>query len=91
MSAYMKINLIAVIGVISLLSMVSVACAQQPPSNGRGGPPPEALEACNDLAEGDACSFTGRRDELLEGLCVASPRASETLSCLPDDAPKPRR
>jgi hypothetical protein len=35
----------------------------------RRGPPPEALEACTDAQEGVSCSFIGRRDETVTGIC----------------------
>ncbi|MFW2403926.1 MAG: hypothetical protein ACN4GT_04095 [Gammaproteobacteria bacterium] len=48
----------------------------------RRGPPPQALEACEALIEGDACSFTGRNDEVLNGTCF-SPR-EDILACRPE-------
>ena len=33
------------------------------------GPPPEAIEACEGMAVGDAVSFTGRQGETLEATC----------------------
>lgn len=52
-----------------------------------GGPPPEALDACANLAEGDACSFTGRRDETVEGICIMPPNDEEALVCAPEGGP----
>ena len=49
----------------------------------RSGPPPEAIESCAALAEGDACSFSGRNDEQVNGVCFA-PKGAE-LACKPDD------
>lgn len=40
------------------------------PGSPQGGPPPEAIEACAELAESDACSFTGRRGEEVAGSCI---------------------
>lgn len=48
------------------------------------GPPPEAFEACLDLAEDDACSFAGRDGEELAGTCIAGPRDDLPLACRPD-------
>lgn len=50
------------------------------------GPPPEAVEACANLAEGDACSFSGRRGEV-EGTCIVPPQDEETLACAPEGGP----
>ena len=55
-------------------------------SNKRRGPPPEALEACSDLGEGAACSFTGRRGEVI-GMCFAPPRDESMLACAPEGGP----
>ncbi|MBT8440895.1 MAG: hypothetical protein KJO76_00805 [Gammaproteobacteria bacterium] len=49
---------------------------------GRRGPPPQALEACEALVEGDPCSFTGRNEEQLNGSCF-SPR-EDILACRPE-------
>ena len=56
----------------------------------RRGPPPEALEACADLAEGSACYFTGRRGEELAGVCFVPPRDDSILACRPDGTPRRR-
>lgn len=53
-----------------------------------GPPPPEAIEACQDKAKGDACSFDGRRGAV-EGTCQLPPQ-SESLACKPEGHP-PRR
>lgn len=50
----------------------------------RGGPPPEAFEACAEKVEGDACSFSGRRGDA-EGSCIVPPRGEEGLVCTPAD------
>ena len=47
--------------------------------------PPAALEACSSLVEGDPCSFTGRRDEEIQGSCFAP--SEKTLACRPDSPP----
>ena len=58
---------------------------------GRDGKPPrppvEAIEACVDLAEDDACSIVVD-DEELSGVCMAGPRPEAPLACRPDDAPE---
>jgi hypothetical protein len=48
---------------------------------GRRGPPPEAIASCANLSAGDACKFTGRRDEQLNGVCFAPPEPR--LACRP--------
>lgn len=64
----------------------------QPGGHGRPqGPPPEAIEACADLSEGDACSFTGRRDDEVKGTCIVLPRGDEGLVCAPEGGPPHER
>ena len=65
----------------------SMAWSQQGPPRGRGGdrqgPPPEAIEACKDLGEGDACSVETPRGKL-EGTCRKPPRGDgDGLACVP--------
>lgn len=74
-----------------LLVSTSVSCAA-PGDRGRPqGPPPEAIEACSGLSEGDACSFSGRRDDVVEGLCMVSRRGDEGLVCTPEGGPPHER
>ena len=75
----------------SMLS-ASLSCAAGPEGRGRPhGPPPEAIEACADLSEGDACSFTGRRDDEVKGTCIVLPRGDEGLVCAPEGGPPHER
>lgn len=73
----------------SLSAITSLAFAEPP--MGHRGPPPEAIEACLNLAEGDACSFEGRRGEAVEGQCFKPPRTEKLLACRPDHMPPPPR
>ncbi len=52
----------------------------------RGGPPPEAIEACNNNAQGAVCSFQGRRGDV-EGMCITLPKNQEQLVCKPEGHP----
>lgn len=51
----------------------------------RRGPPPEAIEACADKSEGEACSVEiPGMDEVIEGTCVPALRGEEgELFCRP--------
>ena len=69
----------------------SQSCAAPGDRGRRHGPPPEAIEACADLSEGDACSFTGRRDDDVKGTCIVLPRGNEGLVCAPEDGPPHER
>lgn len=56
----------------------------------RRGPPPEAIEACSNRSEGEACSFTGRRGDMT-GVCFAPPRDNAELACAPEGGPRGHR
>ena len=69
--------------------MVSASVSYAAPGD-RGrpqGPPPEAIQACADLSQGDACSFTGRRDDVVSGTCIVLPSGDEGLACAPEGGP----
>lgn len=76
------------------LAATALAAFQSgPPQGGDGerrGPPPEALEVCESVEVGTACSFEGRRGTL-EGTCEAPPHGEGALACRPADAPPPRQ
>ncbi len=90
-------NVAAVTGIIFHLALTPVYAAdqQRPPRDERRGPPVEAFTACENLQENDACSFIGRNDEILDGVCVAPPPKpdqdsnSTTLACRPNNMPSP--
>lgn len=70
-----------------LTSCLSIPVAHAEPGergSGRRGPPPEALEACVGKAEGDVCTFTGRRGDA-NGTCFVPPRDGEALACKPEN------
>jgi len=71
------------------LGVLTSSAFAQPPG-GRGGPPPEAIEACSNLSEGDTCTFEGRRGDSLTGVCFAPPREEE-LACKPEGGPPDER
>ena len=72
-------------GLIPLLSTVSFAAAQEPPSRGdRRGPPPEAYTACEALNQNDVCSVVTPR-ETLSGSCQIDRRKKSVLICIPDN------
>lgn len=53
----------------------------------QGPPPPEATEACKSLSVGEACSFSGRRGEVV-GTCINPARDEEILACAPEGGPR---
>ncbi len=53
----------------------------QPQQGVRQGPPQEALDACANLTQGDACSFT-LPNRTIDGTCITPPN-SDALACAP--------
>jgi len=92
-----------------VLALGSASLAHAQPTDGggappRGGPPAEAVAACQGKASGATCSFTGRQNETLSGTCDAPPSGppgssssnsstSGTLACRParPSGPPPQR
>jgi len=57
---------------LAAVLMSTVSASAQQGGGGRGGmqgPPPEAIEACQGKAEGDAVSFSGRGGESVAATC----------------------
>ena len=63
MSYHRKNQIIAGAFFLALTLQTTTAAAQPDIGNRWSGPPPEAIEACASLEEGDVCTFTGRRGE----------------------------
>ena len=73
---------------VGICLFTQVATAQPGGGSGeRRGPPPEAYEACDDLAIGSSCEMTGRRGDTLQGTCMASREDEDTLVCAPEGGP----
>lgn len=47
-------------------------------------PPPEAVEACDGKAVGDACEFIGLESETISGTCE---QIEDLLACVPEGGP----
>lgn len=84
MAKHKKSAIVSALLGLLLITSASLVMAQPP---GRGGPPPEAIEACDNAAEGDACSFEGRRGDVISGACVVPPRGEASLLCMPEGGP----
>ncbi|MCA2001729.1 MAG: hypothetical protein LDL51_07690, partial [Chloroflexi bacterium] len=54
------------------------------------GAPQEALDACSNLKEGAACSFTLGNGNMVKGSCIVPPNSSE-LACAPQGMNQPNR
>lgn len=60
----------------------------QPPNSGQGQPPAEAMNACQGLSQGAACSFTTPQGSI-SGTCNQTPEG--VLACVPAGGPPPPR
>lgn len=79
-------NKLAFIVVAGTLCVGLLAQAQPPDDSNRGrrgGPPPEAIEACSGASEGQACTVDTPHGTL-EGTCRQVPDLDE-LACVPND------
>jgi hypothetical protein len=72
--------------VVSGLCLAGIALAN-PPQKPPQKPPMQAIEACQDLAAGDACTFASSQGEVA-GMCF-TPDSSKPLACKPAEPPPP--
>lgn len=75
---------------ITLVALCTHTAMAQYDDNGQGrrghrGPPQVALDACASATEGDSCSFTGRRGEIVEGTCEI--KRNDQMVCFPEGGP----
>lgn len=78
------------ISLAAVLVTGSVAAGEGKQSRKHRGPPPEAIEACAELALDAACSFSGRRGDV-EGTCIVPRDQEEQLACKPEGGPRHHR
>ncbi len=71
---------------VPLLGMGGASAADAPPGPGRHAPPQEAIEACNGLQEGTACTVTFGDGRQLSGTCRTGPQGS-AAACAPNGPP----
>ncbi|MCC6373309.1 MAG: hypothetical protein IT465_00635 [Moraxellaceae bacterium] len=69
-----------------LISVSACASAEQGGDKQKRMPPPEALSACKSFKSGDACQFTGRRNDTVKGICFAPTEGQ--LACKPTNPPQ---
>ena len=74
-----------------LLAPLAEAKNLQGREGARRGPPQEAFDACANQSEDSTCSFTGRREETVQGTCKAPRHRSaeqvDSLVCAPEAEP----
>lgn len=83
---YLKPKVAVMLLMFALLpGLVTQAYAGNHNSKGQqGGPPPEAIKACEGKEDGDTTSFKGRRGEELEGICK---EIEGQLAAVPENRP----
>ena len=87
MSLTKSIRSITAMAILAAALTSTYASAEPDQRSGkRRGPPPQAIEACADQSEGAACSFSGRRGEVV-GSCIAPPQDKDELACAPEGGP----
>ena len=86
MKKYLKMKAAIVILMLALVPvMANYGYAGNQNSRGpQGGPPPEAIAACEGKNVGDTTSFKGRKGEKLEATCK---EIEGQLAAVPDNAP----
>jgi hypothetical protein len=70
----------------ALLALVCLAPVARADDFPHRGPPPEAITACEKLADGDACKVT-LGPNTLDGTCAKTPDG--VLACRPEHMPPP--
>jgi len=58
---------------------------ERPGKRKRRGPPPEAIDVCEGLAEGDGCAFVSPHGDNIEGSCEMT--RSDVVACVPEGGP----
>ena len=58
---------------------------EHPKRGKRRGPPPEAIDVCEGLSEGDGCAFVSPRGDNIEGTCEIT--RSDIIACVPEGGP----
>lgn len=87
----LPLNTLSKIASAFAIVLMTAAPQSYAESNRRGPPrgaPQEAITACSNLSEGDACSFEGRRNDTVEGSCMITP--DEVLACATEGGPPER-
>ena len=77
---------------LALVSMLSVCLAQEPPTEGKHSPPPEAFTACAGKSAGQTASFTAPHGDNVNGICQTDSNGKLVLRPdRPNEAGKPHR
>lgn len=75
----------AILVVLTLTPIVTLACSKSDESRRPQGPPPEAIKACEGKKAGDTTTFTGRRGETLTATCKD---IEGQLAAVPEGGPR---
>lgn len=79
-------NALTLFVVLSLVGFATIACSKGGNSQGpQGGPPPEAIKACEGKNAGDSATFKGRQGETLTAVCKD---IQGQLAAVPEGGPR---
>lgn len=81
LSTYWKVGLPLLVTVVCLATF---AAALPQVIQAQGGPPPQAIQACQNKSQGAACTFTARGGATITGTCRM---VRNVLACVPGGAP----
>jgi hypothetical protein len=73
--------------IAGLVTLASLASAQQPPPGPPRQPPPEAFAACESKSDGDTCTVSFHGHEI-HGVCTTESEGKR-LFCRPTEPPPP--
>lgn len=75
----------AILVILALTPIVTLACSKSADSRRPQGPPPEAIKACEGKKAGDTTTFTGRQGETLSATCQ---EIQGQLAAVPEGGPR---
>ena len=84
----MKAIAISFLSLFVVLFLSSINANAKPE---RRGPPSEAIDACANKTEKEACTFISHKGHNIEGNCIVPPRNEAVLVCAPDGGPPHHR
>lgn len=79
------IKTLAMLIILALAPIVTIAYSKSDDSRRPQGPPPEAIKACEGKNIGDTTTFTGRRGETLTATCK---EIEDQLAAVPEGGPR---
>lgn len=79
-------TILAVLMVIAIMSLSSLAYARGSGNRPPHTPPQEAIDACSNKGESDSCDFVSPHGDTITGTCAM---IQNQLACKPEGGPPP--